>query len=151
MQKYWINVLQKEKVVKAVGEGIMEFPGIDARVNTMEKDDWVIFYSPREDMAGTIKLQTFSAIGQIADDTMFLVENSPGVQAYRRKVNYLKVKEAPLIPLIQHLSCIRNKKHWGVVFKMDLIQISKEDFELISKAMGIDKLPEHLEEVPAFK
>lgn len=150
MKKYWINVVPKERVVKAVEESIMEFEGIDAHVNTIEKDDWVIFYSPREDVAGTIKLQAFSAIGQIADDTMFLVEDVPGVQVYKRKVNYLKVKEAPLIPLIQNLSCIRNKKHWGTVFKMDLFQISKEDFELIAKTMGIDTLPEFVADTPTF-
>jgi hypothetical protein len=46
MQKYWINVIPKERVVKAVEEGIMQSQGDEAHLSRMQKDDWVIFYSP---------------------------------------------------------------------------------------------------------
>jgi predicted RNA-binding protein len=65
------------------------------------------------------------------------VELSPELKSFRRKVNFRKVKETPLRPLIQHLSFIRNKKHWGFIFKLNLIQIPKEDFDIISEAMLI--------------
>ena len=123
MQKYWVNVIPKERVLSAVEEVIMQSQGIEAHLNRMKKDDWVVFYSPREDEGGDIKLQTFTAIGQVADETINRVENSSFTKVFKRKMNYSEVKEVPLIPLIQKLAFIRNKKHWGSVFKMSLIQI----------------------------
>lgn len=138
MQKYWINVIPKERVVKAVEEGIMQSQGDEAHLSRLQKDDWIIFYSPREDTTGTTKLQAFTAIGQIADDTIYWIEIM-GVKVFRRKVNYLKSKETSLLALIQKLSFIRNKKHWGFIFKLNLIQILEEDFQIIAKEMAADK------------
>lgn len=139
MQKYWINVIPKERVVKAVEEGIMQSQGDEAHLSRMQKDDWVIFYSPREDIEGTTKLQAFTAIGQIADTVIYPVEHSE-IKAFRRKVTYTKSKEVPVIPLIQKLGFIRNKKHWGFIFKLNLIQILEEDFNIISKEMVDEKV-----------
>ncbi len=135
MKKYWISVVPKERVSAAVAQGIMQSQGIEAHLNRLNQHDWVIFYSPRADIAGTTKLQTFTAVGQMADSTIFPIKNSPVSKAFGRKVTYVQSKEIPLIPLIQKVAFIRNKKHWGSVFKMSLIQISQDDFELVTKAM----------------
>lgn len=136
MQKYWINVIPKDRVLAAVSEGVMQSQDNEAHLNRMKKGDWVVFYSPRTDIEGTTKLQAFTAIGQIADNIIYLVENAPTLKMFRRKVDYKKVKEIPLIPLIQKLLFIVNKKHWGSVFKLSLIQIPDDDFNLIAKEMG---------------
>src|SRR5258708_37964303 len=139
MQKYWVNVIPKERVSLAVEEGIMQSQGDEAHLSRLQKDDMVIFYSPREDVEGTKKLQAFAAVGQITDDLVYPVEISPGVKAFRRKVTYTPAKEIPVIPLIQKLSFIRNKKHWGFIFKLNLIQILEEDFRIISDEMVVSQ------------
>lgn len=135
MQKYWINVAPRERVLKAVEESAMQSQGNEAHLNRIDKDDWVIFYSHRADAAGTVKLQFFTAIGQVVDKNTYQVKDDSTQKSFSRKMNYLKTKETPLIPLIQKLSFIRNKKYWGTVFKMNLIQIPKEDFDLIAQEM----------------
>jgi hypothetical protein len=137
MQKYWINVIPKTEALRRVEESITQSEGLEAHLDRMQKDDMIIFYSPRALPDATEKLQTFTGLGQIADDIIYRVELSPELKSFRRKVNFRKVKETPLRPLIQHLSFIRNKKHWGFIFKLNLIQIPKEDFDIISEAMLI--------------
>lgn len=137
MTKYWINVIPKERVVAAVAQGVMQSQDNEAHLNRMKKGDWVIFYSPREDIDSTIKLQAFTAIGQIADNNIDRVDNSTTVKMFRRKMDYKKVKEVALIPLIQKLLFIVNKKYWGTVFKMNLFQIPDDDFNLIAKEMEV--------------
>lgn len=136
MQKYWINVIPKERVLAAVAEGVMQSQDNEAHLNRMKKGDWVIFYSPRLDIEGTTKLQAFTSIGQITDNTIYPVEKAPTSKMFRRKMNYVSAKETPLIPLIQKLLFIVNKKHWGTVFKLSLIQIPDDDFNLIAKEMN---------------
>ena len=134
MQKYWINVIPKDRVLKAVEEGIMQSQGDEAHLSRIQKDDMVVFYSPREDSEGTKKLQTFTAVGQIADEEIYPVQGAV-VKAFRRKINYTECQEISVIPLIQNLHFIRNKKHWGFVFKQSLIQILQPDFETITNGM----------------
>jgi predicted RNA-binding protein len=43
------------------------------------------------------------------------------------------VKEAPIQPLIDKLSFIKNKKLWGYVFRYGLVEIPKEDFGVVAK------------------
>lgn len=143
MQKYWINVISKERVLAAVAEGVMQSQDNEAHLNRMKKGDWVVFYSPRTDIEGVTKLQSFTAIGQIADHTIYPVEKAPTLKIFRRKMDYVSSKETPLIPLIQHLLFIVNKKHWGTVFKLSLIQIPDVDFQYIAKQMGFS-LPEYI-------
>ncbi|MEO6509191.1 MAG: EVE domain-containing protein, partial [Patescibacteria group bacterium] len=114
--------------------GYMQSQGDEAHLSRMQQDDWIIFYSPREDIAGTKKLQTFTAIGQLPDEEIYSLEID-GVKVFRRKVTYTQSKEVSVLPLIQKLSFIRNKKHWGFIFKLSLIQILEEDFNIIKMEM----------------
>jgi hypothetical protein len=134
MTKYWVNIIPKERVEKAMKEGVMESKGDEAHLARLKEGDWVVFYSPRTDIAGTTKLQTFTAIGQVKDSN---IESTfeDGVKVFRRKVEYTPTVETSLIPLIQPLSFIRNKKHWGFIFKFSLVEIPETDFQLISEKM----------------
>jgi hypothetical protein len=46
--------------------------------------------------------------------------------------------EAPIRPLIDRLSFIRNKGRWGQTFRSGHFEIHREDFELIASAMGLN-------------
>lgn len=57
---------------------------------------------------------------------------------FRRDVAYLPAKEeAPIRPLIDRLSFIRNKERWGQAFRSGHFEIHREDFELIASAMKL--------------
>ena len=61
---------------------------------------------------------------------------APDFKPFRVKVKFLKSKDAPIKPLIERLSFIRNKQHWGVAFRFGQVKIGESDFALIAKAMG---------------
>ncbi len=135
MQKYWICVLPKDRVLAGIEGNFIQSQQQEAPLSRMKKGDWIIFYSPRNTAEDTEKVQAFIALGQLIDEIVYQVDVTSEVKGFRRKIEYTKCKEASVIPLIQHLSFIRNKKHWGFVFKLSLIQILEEDFMIICKSM----------------
>lgn len=134
--KYWIGVVSKDHVSIGVRDGIAQIGhGKRAPLARMKKDDWLIYYSPVESFGGKKPLQAFTAIGQIADDEIYEFPMTESFIPYRRKVNYKKVKDTPIRPLIDRLSFIKNKQSWGYVFRFGLVEIPKEDFEVIKRGL----------------
>jgi predicted RNA-binding protein len=62
-----------------------------------------------------------------------------GFMPYRTDVHFMKCQEAPIKPLIQGLSFIRNKTHWGAAFRFGQLKVPQADFLLIAKAMGCEE------------
>ena len=56
----------------------------------------------------------------------------------RVKVRFAKCREAPIKPLIERLSFIKSKTHWGAAFRFGYIKVPPADFALIAKAMAAD-------------
>ena len=136
MPKYWINVISKEHVLLGVKEGITQSGhGKEAPLKKMRKGDWIIFYSPKQSLEGNEKLQAFTAIGQLPDDAIYQFEMSPTFKPFRRKVNFKKAKEVSILSLIEKLDFIKDKKHWGFMFRFGLFEISEKDFNIISNKM----------------
>ena len=46
--------------------------------------------------------------------------------------------EAPIKPLIESLSFIKNKTHWGSAFRFGYVKVPAEDCRLIAAAMGVE-------------
>ena len=134
--KYWIGVVNKEHVLIGVKSGIMQVNhGKKAPLSRLNKDDWLIYYSPVNAFGDKQPLQEFTAIGQISDNDIYAHETRDGRMVYRRKVNYLKTTDAPIRPLIEDLSFIKNKKSWGYVFRFGLVEIGEEDYNVIKSKM----------------
>ena len=55
----------------------------------------------------------------------------------RHDVDFKRCVEAPIRPLVERLSFIRNKHSWGYVFRFGQIEILAADFQVIATAMGI--------------
>jgi hypothetical protein len=139
MTKYFIGVVSREHVQLGVKAGIAQIGhGKRSGLARMHKGDWFIYYSPKVALDSTEKLQAFTALGQIADDEIYEAEVSPTFKPFRRKVNYQKIQEIPITPFIEKLSFIKNKKSWGYVFRYGLVEIPKEDFDVIRQAMQVD-------------
>lgn len=137
MTRYFIGVVSKEHVQRGVQGGIAQIGhGKRSGLARMREDDWLIYYSPKELLDSKQPLQAFTAIGQMADDEIYQVEESETFKPYRRKVDYLNANDVPIAPLIPELSFITNKQSWGYVFRFGLVEIPESDFELIKNAMN---------------
>jgi hypothetical protein len=55
----------------------------------------------------------------------------------RRNVEFLPCREAPIRPLVERLSFIRNKQSWGYVFRFGQIEVPAPDFRIIAEAMNV--------------
>ena len=56
---------------------------------------------------------------------------------WRRQVEFLPAREAPIAPLLDDLAFIKNKRSWGMVFRRGLFAVEQADFARIAAAMGI--------------
>lgn len=56
---------------------------------------------------------------------------------WRRKVDFVSSKEVAIEPLVGNLSFIKNKIHWGFMFRFGLFEIPQKDFYLIATKMGV--------------
>ena len=101
----------------------------------LKKTDWVVVYSPKTSYQGGEQLQAFTALGQVADDEPYEFEVTPEFMPWRRDVTYYNCIEVPIRPLIDELSFIQDKTHWGYQFRFGLFEISKTDLMLIKNAM----------------
>ncbi len=61
---------------------------------------------------------------------------TPGFMPWRRNVDFKPCAETPIKPLIGDLSFIKDKTHWGYMFRFGLFPIPKPDFELIRRALS---------------
>jgi hypothetical protein len=134
--KYWIIVASKNHAVRGVEGGFLQANhGKEAPLRRMKRDDWIIFYSPKETFEGNSPLKKFTTLGQIKDDRVYQVEMNSDFQPFRRNVEFHSVNETSIESLISELSFIKNKKSWGYVFRLGLIQIPRDDFVLIANHM----------------
>ena len=83
-------------------------------------------------------MQSFTAIGRVRTGEVYQVEMTSRFKPFRADVKFLKAKEAPIRPLIDRLSFIKDKSHWGARFRFGHLNISEVDFALIAAAMGRD-------------
>ncbi len=134
--KYWINTISRDHVMRGVAGGFTQANhGKPHVLKRLQKDDWIVFYSPKTSYEGGEPLQAFTAIGQVKDDELYQVEMAPGFVPWRRNVEFYDCTETPIKPLIEDLSFIKDKTHWGYKFRFGLFEIPKADFDIIYKAV----------------
>lgn len=134
--KYWVGVVSKEHVVRGRMLGIAQIGhGKRSGLARMEAGDGFIYYSPKESLGGNTPLQAFTAIGRVADNEIWQADDGD-FKPFRRRVNYLKSRDAPIRPLLDDLSFTAGKANWGYSFRYGLLEITEEDFKLIAQAMA---------------
>lgn len=135
-ERYWIGVVSKDHTMRGVAGGFMQVcHGKAAPLKRMRPNDWVIFYSPKLSMNGDEKCQSFTAIGQIANEQVYQFQMAEDFIPYRRDVNFYECDEVSILPLIDELSFIQNKKSWGYPFRFGFLEITERDFNKISVEM----------------
>jgi hypothetical protein len=136
-RNFWIGVVSRSHVQLGVQGGFVQLGhGKRAPLARLQAGDGLVMYSPRTSYPDGEALQSFTAIGIVTSGQIYQVEMSPDFAPYRVDVSYLDCCEAPIKPLVEQLSFIRSKTHWGATFRFGQIKIPAGDFALIDQAMG---------------
>ena len=141
-RNFWIGVVSKDHVALGVNGGFTQLNhGKAGPLERMRAGDGFAFYSPRLSYPDGAPLQAFTAVGRIRDGIVYqatLVADAivNGIAPFRLGVDYLPAHDAPIKPLIDALSFIRSKAHWGAAFRFGYLRVPEEDFARIAAAMG---------------
>ena len=138
--QYWIIVASKDHVQRGLdGRFIQANHGKATFLKRMHSGDWVIFYSPKVEYDKSEKLQAFTAIGKIADENIYQQDMGGGFVPFRRHVNFLPAQDVSILLLLNELTFIQDKTHWGAPFRFGTLKIPKQDFRLIAEKMVEDQ------------
>ncbi|MBP2616268.1 EVE domain-containing protein [Chryseobacterium jejuense] len=136
MIRYWMASVSKEHTERGVeGNFIQVCHGKKAPLQRMKKGDYIIVYSSKIKMNSSEKLQNFTAIGKVMGEEVYSFQMTETFNPFRRDIEFYDCKECSIIPLIDQLDFIENKKFWGYPFRYGLFEISEKDFNLIASKM----------------
>jgi hypothetical protein len=135
--KCWVNTISRDHVRLGVAGGFTQAGhGKASGLRRLSAGDWIVLYSPKTSLRDGESLQAFTAIGRVSDDELYQAEMAPGFVPWRRNVEFLPCVEAPIRPMLDELTFIKDKQRWGYVFRFGLFEISSGDFEVIRRAMS---------------
>lgn len=134
--RFWIIVASRDHVHNGVEGGFAQAcHGKASPLNRMKAGDGVIYYSSKEHFGQDEKCQRFTAIGRVNGDLTYTHDVGNGFVPARRNVVFVPCSEAPIQPLIDQLTFIKDKKKWGAPFRFGLLEVPEADFRLIANQM----------------
>lgn len=138
-RRYWIGVVSQDHIETAVAHGFVQLShGKAGPLERMQPGDGFAFYAPRASYPAGPPLQAFTAIGRVAEGRIYDANGSEQAPTFRRAIVYLDATPAPIRPLLERLTFIRSKTHWGAAFRFGLVRVPHADFAAIASAMGRD-------------
>lgn len=139
-KRFWIAVVSKEHVLRGVeGNYMQACHGKKAPLARMKKGDGFLFYSSKISMNRDEKCQAFTVIGVVKDDIVYQFQMSESFIPFRRNIDFFKSKDISILPLIEDLEFIQDKKYWGYNFRYGFLEIGEKDFNFIQSKMRIDE------------
>jgi hypothetical protein len=143
---FWVGVVSYEHVRRGVELGIAQLNhGKRAALARMHQGDWLISYSPRTSHPSGPPIQAFTAIGQITSAVPYQVTLPDDFQPFRHTVRYLPCREVPIQEVLEDLTFLPDKQHWGARFRFGHLAVSHADFQHIAHAMGV-RIPNPMED-----
>lgn len=134
--KYYIAVASKDHIERGVEGGFMQANhGKSTSLKRLRTGDGIIFYSPKRYFEKDEKCQCFTAIGEVKDEEVYQGVMSAGFNPFRRNIHFYDSKETSIIPLIDELDFIVDKKRWGFSFRFGFLEILEKDFQFIKSKM----------------
>ncbi|MCD0471620.1 EVE domain-containing protein [Flavobacterium sp. JAS] len=135
-KKYWIATISKEHTQRGVNGGFIQVcHGKEAPLKRMQKEDCLLIYSSKITMEGNEKCQAFTALGKVIDDEVYSFQMTENFVPFRRNIQFVECNEVSIIPLIENLEFIPNKKSWGYPFRYGFFEINENDFNFITSKM----------------
>jgi len=98
--------------------------------------DRVAFYAPTVTLGGKDKCQAFILLGIVRDGEPYQVTMTADFQPFRRDVEWLSRKEAPIAPLLDQLDFAAGRRNWGYQLRFGLFAISDHDIALMRRSDG---------------
>jgi hypothetical protein len=142
LMRYWINTVSRDHVQLGMAGGFTQANhGRATTLRRLAHGDLMVFYSPRTTYPEGEALQQFTAIGRVVDDEPYEAEMTPTFHPWRRRMEFWESQAVPIRDLIDYLSLIKEKRHWGYVFRRGLFEIEEADFRRIADAMGVSINP----------
>ncbi len=138
--RYWIAVVPKAGVERGLAGGFAMFAhGRHDAVKRTSPGEWLAYYSPRTLLKGGEEVRAFTAIGRFTERQPYETEMMAGRVGWCRDCAFEeKAREADVYPLLDELSFIRDRTHWGLFFHRSLFSVPRDDFARIAAAMGLD-------------
>jgi len=142
--RYWIGVVSLDHVQSEIEGGFVQLAqGEELPLKRMKAGDWLIYYSSRPEEKSKEPYQAFTAVARMTDSDVYSVFALNGFVYFRRNARYFPCHHTAIKPLIEKLSFIVNKKRWGFPFRTGHFEITPEDFEVITSAMGLSVVKEN--------
>lgn len=141
MTSYWMGVACAQHTRAGRDGGFAQLGhGKQSAISGLKKGDWIVYYSPREEINGGAPVQAFTTIGQITSDKPYQADQSVGFHPHRVDVDYLFAAEpAPIRPLLEELELTRGRAvNWGIAMRGAKRKLSEADFRKIAVAMGVE-------------
>lgn len=139
LPQYWIAVVARDRAERARNGGYAELNhGRAGILELLHAGDAYVTYSPRMCDPKGEPVQAFTTLGYVRDATLYRGEQPDGAPAFRLAVDYVPANSAPIKPLLESLTFIRNRQHWGAAFRFGALRITAADFARIANAMGHD-------------
>jgi EVE domain len=140
---HWIGVVSRAHAQLGVAGGFVQLGhGKRAPLQRLHAGDRIVLYSPRTAYPDGEPLRSFTAIGTVTTGLIYQAEMTPQFRPYRVDVAFEPCREAPIRPLLDELSFVADKAHWGATLRFGQLKISARDFALIARAMGCAALAE---------
>lgn len=134
---YWIAVVSQDHVVRAIAGGFAQVNhGKAGPLERMRAGDGFAYYSPRVSHPDGAPMQAFTAIGRVRSGELYQADGGDGLRPFRLDVDFLAAAPAPIRPLLDGLSFVRSKTHWGAAFRFGVVHVPEHDFATIAGAMG---------------
>ena len=134
--QHWLAVASAEHVRRGRAEGFMQVcHGKCAPLRRIRPGDRVSYYSPTVHFGGKDRLQAFTALGTVRSATPYQVDMGAGFCPFRHDVDWLDAQEAPIAPLLPHLSFSAGQRNWGQALRFGLLAVTAADMALIAAAM----------------
>ncbi len=134
--RYWIVVVSKDHLEIGKKLGIVQANhGKAAPMKRLQAGDYIVFYAPKIVFGGKEPYQKFVAIARVKPGEVYQGDMGSGFVPYRRDVEFLPTTECDIRSVLDQLSFIPDKKHWGFVFRFGFFEIPAIDFERIATQM----------------
>ena len=131
-RSYWIGVASSDHVALAVAGGFIQLNhGKAGPLERMRVGDGFACYSPRtaypdgESRAGVHRAR------RVTGDAIVQVDRAEASCRFDGTSSSCVASPAPIRPLIDALSFIRSKLHWGAAFRFGHLRVPADDFARI--------------------
>ncbi len=138
-RQFWIGVVSRAHVQIGVSGGFVQLNhGKKAPLQRLHAADGFVFYSPKTSFPNGEPCQMFTAIGVVKSGEIYRAEMDENFHPFRVDVRFFNAREAAIRPLLDQLSFITDRAHWGAAFRFGQLKVPAQDFKIIAEAMGLD-------------